>query len=45
MGSWTRVFIMLVAALLAAALVAGAVAAREEDLAERLLRAAEGLQT
>ncbi len=44
MGSWTRVFIMLVAALLAAALVAGAVAAREGDLAERLLRAAEGLQ-
>ena len=40
MGSWTREFIMLVAALLA-----GVVAARKEDLAERLLRAAEGPQT
>jgi poly(3-hydroxybutyrate) depolymerase len=44
MGSWTRTFIMRVAALLAAALAAETVAAQEEDLAKRFLRAAEGLQ-
>jgi hypothetical protein len=48
MGSWTRTFIMmlaaLLAALLAAALAAETVAAQEEDLAKRFLRAAEGLQ-
>src|SRR5215212_10538439 len=48
MGSWTRQFIMmlaaLLAALLAAALAAETVAAQEEDLAKRFLRAAEGLQ-
>ena len=41
MGSWTRVFIIMLAALLAAA---GTVAAQEEDLSKRLLQAAEGLQ-
>ena len=44
MGTWTRVFIVFVAALLLAALVADAVASREGDLAGRLLRAVEGLQ-
>jgi hypothetical protein len=44
MGLWTRTFIMMVAALLAAALAAETVATQEEDLAKRLLRAAEGLQ-
>ena len=42
MGSWTRVFIIMLAALPATA--AGTVAAQEEDLAERLLQDAEGLQ-
>ena len=41
MGSWTKVFIIMLAALLAAA---GTVAAQEEDLSRRLLQAAEGLQ-
>jgi hypothetical protein len=36
MGSWTRVFIMMLAALLAAL-----PAAQEADLAKRLLQAAE----
>lgn len=45
MGSWTRVFIMMLAALLAALLAAqltgDTMAAQEEDLAKRLLQAAE----
>jgi len=44
MGSWTKSFIMLVLALLVASLAGDAIMAREEDLAARLLRAAEGLQ-
>jgi hypothetical protein len=44
MGSWTKAFIMMVAALLAAQLTADTAAAQEEDLAKRLLQAAEGLQ-
>lgn len=44
MGSWTRVFIMMLAALLAVQLTADTVAAQEKDLAKRLLQAAEGLQ-
>lgn len=41
MGSWTRVFIMMLAALLAAQLTDDTMAAQEEDLAKRLLQAAE----
>jgi hypothetical protein len=44
MGSWTKVLITMLAALLAAELTADTVAAQEEDLAKRLLQAAEGLQ-
>jgi hypothetical protein len=44
MGSCTRVFIIMLAALLASQLKADTVAAQEEDLAKRLLQAAEGLQ-
>jgi hypothetical protein len=48
MGSWTRAFIIMLAAPLAAPLAAvlatGTVAAQEEDVARRLLQAAEGLQ-
>ena len=44
MGSWTRIFIIMLAALLATALAAGTVAAQEEELAKRILQAAEGLQ-
>ena len=40
----TRALITLMAALLMIVLAAGVAAAREEDLAERLLRASEGLQ-
>jgi hypothetical protein len=43
MGSWTRVFIMVLAALLAQ-LAADTAAAQEQDLSRRLLSAAEGLQ-
>jgi hypothetical protein len=44
MGSWTRVFIMMLAALLAPQLTADTAAGQAEDLAKRLLQAAEGLQ-
>ena len=44
MGSWTRAFIIMLAALPSAALAADTVAAQEERLATRLLHAAEGLQ-
>jgi hypothetical protein len=44
MGTWTRAFIMLLAVLLAAQSTADTVAAQEEDLAPRLLKAAESLQ-
>ena len=44
MVSWTRAFFMMLATLLAAQLTAGTAAAQEEDLARRLLQAAEGLQ-
>jgi Nuclease A inhibitor-like protein len=43
MGSWTKVFIIVLAALLAPQPAADA-ARQEEDLAKRLLQAAEGLQ-
>jgi hypothetical protein len=45
MVSWTRAFIiMLAATLLAAQLTVDTATAQEEDLARRLLQAAEGLQ-
>jgi hypothetical protein len=48
MGSWTKVFIMTLAALVLAPLAqqstSDAAATQEDDLARRLLRAAEGLQ-
>jgi len=48
MGSWTKAFIMMLAALPAALpaaqLTVGTAAAQEEHLARRLLQAAEGLQ-
>ena len=44
MGPWTRVFIMMLAVPLAVQLTADTVAAQGEDLAKRLLQAAEGLQ-
>jgi hypothetical protein len=44
MGSWTRAFIIMLAAPLAAVLATGTVVAQEEDVARRLLQAAEGLQ-
>jgi hypothetical protein len=44
MGTWTRAFIMLLAVLLAAQSTADTVAAQEEDLAPRLLKATESLQ-
>jgi hypothetical protein len=46
MGSWTKVFIIVLTALLAllAPQPAADAAAQEEDLARRLLQAAEGLQ-
>src|SRR5215213_3295934 len=44
MGTWTRAFIMLLAVLLAAQSTADTAAAQEEDLAPRLLKAAESLQ-
>ena len=44
MGSWTRLFIVMLAALVAAQSAADTVAAQEEDPAKRLLQAAEGLQ-
>ena len=44
MGSWTRIFIIMLATVLTAVWAAGVVAAQEADLAKRLLQAAEGLQ-